>query len=96
MTLPGPPYKGTFQFRDTVSHAGWSESLWLNTPDFNVSLTVVRELAALRVALQPERYRLDRIRASNPKLPRAGPADEHRLAGTTEFELRITLSIAIR
>ena len=81
-TLPGPPYKGTFQIRDTVSHAGWSESLWLNTPDFNVSLTVVRELTALRIALLPPRYRLDRIRASNPKLPRAGTADEPRRRGS--------------
>jgi hypothetical protein len=82
IAIPGPPFKGTFQIRDTVSHAGWSESLWLNTPDFNVSLTVVRELAALRVALLPERYRLDRIRASNPKLPRAGPADEPKRHGS--------------
>lgn len=80
--LPGPPYKGTFQIRDTVSHAGWSESLWLNTSDFVVSGTVVRELATLRLALLTPRYRIDRIRASNPKLPRAGPADEIRRPGT--------------
>jgi hypothetical protein len=82
MTLPGPPYKGTFQIRDTVSHAGWSESLWLNTPDFVVSRTIVQQLAALRVALLPVRYRLDRIRASNPKLPRAGPTDELKHHGS--------------
>lgn len=82
ITLPGPPYKGTFQIRDTVSHAGWSESLWLNTPDFVVSRTVVQELAALRIALLPPRYRLDRTRASNPKLPRAGPTDELKRHGS--------------
>jgi hypothetical protein len=56
--------------------------VWLDTPDYVVSRTVMLELAPLRIALLPPRYRLDQVRASNPKLPRAGPTETVNRHGT--------------
>jgi hypothetical protein len=71
---PGPPYKGFFLLRDKRARTfryGWTESLWINGDSFPASLAALEEIAVPRQAILPAGFVIERLKVTNPLLPRA-------------------------
>jgi hypothetical protein len=74
MTHPAPPYKGFFLLRDKRTRTfryGWTESLWINGDSFPASLAALEEIAVPRLAILPAGFVIERLKVTNPLLPRA-------------------------
>src|SRR5262245_14112215 len=85
--LPSPPYKGLMML-EYVARApyGWGESLWINKPSYEDSLSTLQELANRRLALLPKTIRLVAIRVTHPQVWRASLYQRINQTGTYEDE----------
>ena len=98
MNNPSPPYKGFMMFRQTppAPPFGWTESLWVNNPSFDASLTALEEIADRRLMMLPKGVVIERMKVTNPRFLRACvDSSLTNLKGKYDFDYRTAWTVLL-